>query len=124
MYIFYRHSACFYAVQSFFSGVVDAKNHACSIFFPCAPGPKGLDAKGFWPREPYGEKHMQVSIKKFDVKMDVKNNGIEFEIYDNNGTFKGDCYLTKTGLIWCAGRTRKRNGKRISWAEFITMMES
>jgi hypothetical protein len=69
------------------------------------------------------EIEMKVAIKDMDVQMEVKNNGIEFEIYDNDGNFKGDCYVTKTGLIWCHGRTRKQNGKKISWNEFIVMMQ-
>ncbi len=54
---------------------------------------------------------MKVTIKKFNVEMEVKTNGIEFGVRDNNGNFLGDCYLTKTGLIWCEGRTTKSNGK-------------
>ena len=65
---------------------------------------------------------MKVSIKQFDVAMDVKTNGIEFEVYDNDDNFLGDCILTKTGLIWCGGKTTRKNGKRITWAKFIEMM--
>ena len=67
---------------------------------------------------------MQVSIKRFGVDMNVKNTGIEFGVYDNAGNFKGDCYVTKSGLIWCEGRTRKENGVRVSWDDFIDWMES
>ena len=67
---------------------------------------------------------MQVSIKSFDVKMDVKSNGIEFEVRDTKGERLGDCYLTMTGLIWCKGKTTKANGKKLSWNEFISMMET
>ncbi len=65
---------------------------------------------------------MKVSIKSFDVAMDVKNNGIEFQVADNDGAHKGDCYLTRTGLIWCRGRTRKANGIRVTWDQFIEWM--
>ena len=67
---------------------------------------------------------MKVSIKSFEVAMDVKNNGIEFEVYDNDDTFRGDCYLTKTGLIWCDGKTRRANGVNIAWDEFIALMNA
>jgi hypothetical protein len=67
---------------------------------------------------------MKVAIKDFDVQMEVKNNGIEFEVYDNDGTFRGDCYLTKTGLIWCEGKTSRQNGVKVTWAEFIEWMNS
>ena len=66
---------------------------------------------------------MKVSIKSFDVEMDVKSKGIEFEVRDPKGNLLGDCYLTMTGLVWCKGRTAKENGKRISWQDFIATME-
>jgi hypothetical protein len=67
---------------------------------------------------------MKVSIKSFEVDMDVKTNGIEFEVYENDGTFRGDCILTKTGLIWCEGKTQRKNGTKASWDEFIEWMNS
>ncbi len=54
---------------------------------------------------------MKVTIKKFNVEMEVKTNGIELGVRDDNGNFLDDCYSTKTGLIWCEGRTTKSNGK-------------
>ena len=67
---------------------------------------------------------MKVAIKTFEVDMDVKTNGIEFQVYENDGTFRGDCILTKTGLIWCEGKKRRENGARVSWDEFIKWMNS
>jgi hypothetical protein len=68
---------------------------------------------------------MQVRIKQFDVNMDVKSSGIEFEVRTPDGTTQlGDCYLTMTGLVWCHGKTNKKNGVKISWIEFIQYMES
>ena len=66
---------------------------------------------------------MKVSIKSFDVEMNVKSKGIEFEVRDPKGKRLGDCYLTMTGLVWCKGKTAKENGKRISWQDFIATME-
>lgn len=66
---------------------------------------------------------MKVKIKSFDVDMNVKTNGIEFQIHDNADVFRGDVYLTKTGLIWCAGKTTREKGKRITWDQFIKLME-
>ncbi len=66
---------------------------------------------------------MQVKIKKFVVDMEVKTNGIEFEVRQPNGeTHVGDCFLTKTGLEWCKGR--RNSGIKISWNEFIQIMTS
>ena len=67
---------------------------------------------------------VKVSIKDFAVNMEVKNTGIEFEVRDNDGTFRGDCFVTKTGLIWCEGRTQRENGVPVSWGEFIEWMNS
>ncbi|MFP3944314.1 MAG: hypothetical protein ACLFWF_10495 [Alphaproteobacteria bacterium] len=67
---------------------------------------------------------MQVSIKSLKVDMEVKNSGVEFAVYDNDGSFRGDCYVTKAGLIWCEGKTRKPNGVQVGWDEFIEWMSS
>ena len=67
---------------------------------------------------------MKVEIKTFDVKMEIKNNGVEFAVRDPRGTFQGDFILTKTELIWCQGRTSRENGKSVSWNEFISWMNS
>ena len=68
---------------------------------------------------------MKVKIKSFDVGMEVKTAGIEFEVYSPNGqAHHGDLVLTKRNLIWCRGRTRRENGQTISWPDFITWAES
>jgi len=66
---------------------------------------------------------MKVTVKDFDVAMEVKNNGIELDVSDNNGHL-GDLYVTKTGLIWCKGKTNRENGKKIKWTNFTEYMES
>ncbi len=66
---------------------------------------------------------MQVGIKNFNVGMELKNKGIELEVYDNDDNHLGDLVITKARLIWCKGRTRVANGSRISWADFIELME-
>ena len=67
---------------------------------------------------------MNVSITDFDVKMDVKNNGIELEVRRPNGTRLGDLVITKTRLIWCDGQTSRANGKEIEWPAFIRLMNA
>jgi len=67
---------------------------------------------------------MKVVIKDFAVNMDIKNKGVEFQVHGNDGTFKGDCYVTKTGLTWCAGKTTRKNGVAVTWQDFIDWMES
>ena len=67
---------------------------------------------------------MKVNIKRFNVEMEVKNSGIEFEIRSPNGNeHLGDVVLNKSGLIWCKGKTHPKNGKKIKWTEFIDMVE-
>lgn len=68
---------------------------------------------------------MEVNIKSFDVNMQVKSNGIEFEVRTPDGKSQlGDCYLTMVGLVWCSGRTTKANGVKISWNDFMTIASS
>jgi hypothetical protein len=68
---------------------------------------------------------MKVWIKSFDVGMEVKNSGVEFEVYSADGTkHQGDFVLTKSAVIWCEGRTKRENGKRITWDKFIELMNA
>lgn len=67
---------------------------------------------------------MKVSIKDLAVSMEIKNKGIELDVYDNDNKHLGDLVITKTKLIWCHGRTKPANGKQIKWTKFIEMMES
>ena len=43
---------------------------------------------------------MKVSIKDFTVTMEIKNKGVELDVYANDGTHRGDLVVTKTGLTW------------------------
>ena len=67
---------------------------------------------------------MKVSIKQFDVEMDVKNRGIELEIRTPKGDFLGDVVLTKTQIIWCEGKKDRKNGKCLTWDKFREMMNA
>lgn len=59
---------------------------------------------------------MTARIKNYEVD----DAGIEFEIRSPNGQrHRGDLFLTKTGLIWCQGKTRRPQGQEIRWADFI-----
>jgi hypothetical protein len=65
---------------------------------------------------------VKVWIKDFAVDMELKNTGIELDVADPQGNHLGDLIVTKTQLIWCQGRTRRENGKKIDWGEFIALM--
>ena len=67
---------------------------------------------------------MKVLVKDLNVSMEVKNNGIELDISDNDGAHLGDLYVTKKRLIWCVGKTQRENGKKIKWQDFISYMEN
>ncbi len=67
---------------------------------------------------------MKVKIKSFDVDMEVKIKGIEFDVSKPNGGKRlGDCIVTQSGLIWCKGKANRKNGKKVSWEDFIKWME-
>jgi hypothetical protein len=70
------------------------------------------------------EDDVKVAIKNFDVEMEFKNNGVEFEVRKPDGELLGDCYITKTGLIWCQAKTTRKNGVMVKWQEFIDWMKS
>lgn len=65
---------------------------------------------------------MNVSIKKFNVEMEVRNAGLEFEVRDTKDNHIGDLVVTKTKLVWCEGRVRPENGKAITWEDFRHFM--
>jgi hypothetical protein len=68
---------------------------------------------------------MKVSIKDLSVDMEIKNNGIELDVYSPDGnTHHGDLIVTKTGLVWCKGKTSAKNGKKVAWTSFIEWIES
>lgn len=56
--------------------------------------------------------------------MDLKNKGIEIDVDKPDETFFGDLVVTKTGLIWCKGKTNRKNGVKVSWSDFNEWMES
>ena len=62
---------------------------------------------------------MKVTIKKFDVEMELKNNGVTFDVYDNGGNYLGDIRLGKATIEWCRGKTRPGNGDQKSWDELL-----
>jgi hypothetical protein len=67
---------------------------------------------------------MKVSVKDLSVSMEIKNKGVELDVYDNSNSHLGDLIVTKTGLTWCKGKTTPAKGKKIKWEAFITQMES
>jgi hypothetical protein len=63
---------------------------------------------------------MNVSIKKFNVEMILKNNGIELEVRTpGEKEHRGDMIINKTGMVWCPGQVMKKNGNQKTWDEII-----
>ena len=68
---------------------------------------------------------LKVSIKSLEVDMEIKNKGVELEIYEPDGiTRLGDLIITKTDLIWCAGKTRRENGIKLKWPAFVELIQN
>ncbi len=68
---------------------------------------------------------MKVIITELNVEQELKNNGMQIDVYSPNGEERlGDLTITKTKLIWCAGKIHKKNGVEVTWKEFIDWMES
>ncbi len=59
------------------------------------------------------------------MDMEIKTNGIELEVREpDDSTQIGDCYVTKTGLTWCRGKTTKANGVKVTWNELAEILAS
>lgn len=67
---------------------------------------------------------MNVGIKNMNVDMQLGNNGVEFEVRNNNDEFLGDLRIGKATIEWCPGRTRNGNGKQKSWDDLIAFFNS
>lgn len=67
---------------------------------------------------------MKVSVKDLAVSMDLGNNGIELDVYDNQDNHLGDLRVGKAKIEWCRGKVRKGNGKQVSWNQLIQWFEA
>lgn len=65
---------------------------------------------------------MKVTIKNFDVAMELKNKGMEIDVYDGNDNHLGDLVITKAKVIWCKGKTTRKKGKAFPWKRFIEVL--
>jgi hypothetical protein len=55
--------------------------------------------------------------------MELGNNGIELDVYDNQGNHLGDLRIGKATIEWCKGRTRRGNGNQTDWNTLIAWLE-
>ncbi len=67
---------------------------------------------------------MKVEIKDFAVDLQVKSKGLEFEVRKPDGTFLGDLVVTNTQVIWCLGKTDRKNGVSVKLQDLMQILAS
>ncbi len=67
---------------------------------------------------------MDISVKNFDLELQVKTNGIEFLVRDNDGTHRGTFVINKARIEWCKGKKRRGNGVQVDWDVLIDVLEN
>ena len=66
---------------------------------------------------------MKVAIKDIDVDIALGNNGVMFEIRDNNDKFRGKLRLGRATVEWCPGKISIGNGKKKKLEDVISWFE-
>lgn len=66
---------------------------------------------------------MKVRIKDLSINMELGNNGVTFDVYDNDEKFLGDLRLGKATVEWCKGKTKAGNGVKVKWNDLIGFFE-
>lgn len=66
---------------------------------------------------------MKISIKDFAVSMELGNNGVTLDVYDNNDNHLGDLRLGRGKIEWCEGRTHAGNGVTKTWPQLIAFFK-
>ena len=61
-------------------------------------------------------------IKDFYVEQELKNNGVEIGIWEGKKQF-GDVYVAKTGIVWCDGKTHRKNGTKFTFKELSLLAQ-
>lgn len=70
---------------------------------------------------------MQVKTQPFKEAIELKSDGICFDVYGNGAKRLGDLSVTKTGLVWCKGANGKAprgKGINVKWEDFISWVQS
>lgn len=66
---------------------------------------------------------MKVSVKDLAVTMNLGNNGITLDVYNNEGKFLGDLRIGKATIEWCKGKTPAGKGQKVKWPNLIEFFE-
>lgn len=70
---------------------------------------------------------MQVKTQPSKDAIELKGDGISFDVYGNGSKRLGDLCITKAGLIWSKGssaRAPRDGGINVKWEEFIAWVQS
>jgi hypothetical protein len=70
---------------------------------------------------------MQVKTQPFKEALEIKSDGICFDVYGNGAKRLGDLAVTKGGLVWnkvAGGKPMRGNGINVRWEEFINWVQT
>jgi hypothetical protein len=70
---------------------------------------------------------MQVKTQPFKEALELKGDGICFDIYGNGSKRLGDLAITRGGLVWnkvAGGKPMRGQGINVRWEEFINWVQS
>jgi hypothetical protein len=70
---------------------------------------------------------MQVKTQPFKEALEIKSDGICFDVYGNGAKRLGDLAVTKAGLVWsktAPGKPMRNQGINVRWEEFINWVQT
>ena len=70
---------------------------------------------------------MQVKTQPFKEALEIKSDGICFDVYGNGSKRLGDLSVTKAGLVWskvAGGKPMRNQGINVRWEEFINWVQT
>src|SRR5688572_20520443 len=70
---------------------------------------------------------MLVKTQPFKEALELKGDGICFDIYGNGSKRLGDLAVTRAGLVWkkvAGGKPMRNEGINVRWEEFINWVQS
>jgi hypothetical protein len=70
---------------------------------------------------------MQVKTQPFKEALEIKSDGICFDVYGNGAKRLGDLAVTRGGLVWnkvAGGKPMRGQGINVRWEEFINWVQT
>ncbi len=67
---------------------------------------------------------MKITVKDLTAFQDLElgNNGLAFDVYDNKGNRLGDLRLGRATIEWCKGK--EHTGVKKNWKDLIAFFEN